>query len=167
MLDQKDKKMKNLVLISFLFFSVLSFSQKEKNIDLRTFYYTAIKNKIDYEKGMIKSGVSARKINDYYFVFKDDSMNDYLPANIEGYKINYINIYGRKNKRLLKKGIYAFQIQPIKLKGGRIEIDLIDFQITYKNKNYNMANGGGSTTVFEYSCSTNKWEFIETKHHGI
>ncbi|WP_152538241.1 hypothetical protein [Aquimarina megaterium] len=149
--------MKNFVLILTLLFSFSCFSQKEDYIDLKAFYSTAIKNKIDYTKK-----------KDHYYFFTDDSMNNYLPENIDGHKVNYINIYHKKNKKLLKKGIFVFKISPIRIKGNRILIYITDFGISRRNKkHYDFANAGGSITTFEYSCTTNKWEFIGTKHHGI
>lgn len=81
-------------------------------------------------------------------------------------KFNSIDIYDKKNRGLLKKGIHAWKILPV-LKGNRFIINIVDFNITYKNRNYNFANGGGATVIFEYHCDTSKWVLMNTKWSGI
>ncbi len=157
--------MKKIILLLFLISYTVSFSQSEK-ADVELFYYTAIKNHIDNARAMFKKVGSEHNVSDLYFVTENVS-SEYLPKQIEDYKINYINIYHKKNKKVLKKGIHAVSIQLIQLNGNQVVIDLIDFIITKKKRNYTFSNGGGSLTTFEYDCETNKWRYLETKFSGV
>ncbi len=81
-------------------------------------------------------------------------------------KFKYINVYDQKNRKLLRNGVKAWKVLPV-LTGNKLVVSIIEFTVTYKNKNYNYANGGGATVVFEYSCDKSKWEFRESKWSGI
>ncbi len=157
--------MKKIILLLFLISYTISFSQSEK-ADVQLFYYTAIKNHIDNVRAVFEKGVSVRKVSDLYFVTKKVSL-DFLPKQIEGYKINYINIYHKKNRKVLRKGIDAVSIHSLQLNGNQVVIPLTDFRIIKKKRNYTFGNGGGSLTTFEYDCETNKWRYVETEFIGI
>lgn len=81
-------------------------------------------------------------------------------------KFKLINIYDAQNRKVLSKGIYAWKVFTT-LRKNQFTINIVDFYITYKNHNYNFSNGGGSTTVFEYSCDDGNWRLITSKNRGI
>lgn len=78
-----------------------------------------------------------------------------------------IDMTSSKSKRLIgKKGIHAWKVVPA-IVGNSLKISVIDFFITYKNKNYNYSNGGGATVIFEYSCLKGVWELTDFKQAGL
>lgn len=81
-------------------------------------------------------------------------------------KFKLMNVYDAQNRNVLSKGIYAWKVFTT-LRKNQFTINIVDFYITYKNHNYNFSNGGGSTTVFEYSCDDGKWRLISSKNQGI
>ena len=124
--------MKKIVLLLFLFSCTVGFSQSEK-ADVQLFYYTAIKNHIDYFRAMFEKVGSVYTVSALYFVAENVS-SEYLPKQIEGDKINDINIYHKKNRKLLKEGVSTLSIQPIQLNGNQVEIDLKDYKETWRFK---------------------------------
>lgn len=152
--------MKKYLFILLFLSASLSFSQTKEN-DLKELYSIAIENHISKLKEF-----GSEDIKSLNFI-SNDIPQSYLPKEINGNKIHYISIYDKKNKAILKKGLRVISIQPIHLSGNRITINLIDFNVTYKNKNYDFANGGGSTSIFEYSSPDNQWRHQETKYSGI
>ena len=80
-------------------------------------------------------------------------------------KFKYINVFSQKSEAVLKEGILAWKIFT-SLQENRFIINIIEFTITYKNGIYNYGNGGGSDTIFEYSCDKNKWILIKSKWSG-
>ena len=105
-------------------------------------------------------------MDELYFVV-DGIPENHLPQEVDEYMINYLSVFDKQHKSLLKKGINAVSIQPMQLKANEITIILIDYRITYKSKNYDFANGGGSTTIFTYSCEENEWSYRKTDYTGI
>lgn len=120
----------------------------------------------DNQKELFSNGSSTTDIESIYLV-GEEIPKSYLPKTSSKYPLNYINIYDKKNRKLLKKGIMAVSIQPLKLEGNKVIITLINFKISYKNQNYNFSNGGGSETYFEYSCADEKWKLLESNFSGI
>lgn len=97
--------------------------------------------------------------------------NDYNPYSLdkdkqELYRFKNIDLYKKQNKKLLKKGVNAWKISS-NLNNNRLTISIIDFFITFDNGKYNFANGGGSTTIFEYNCNKMDWELINNITNGI
>ena len=84
----------------------------------------------------------------------------------KGNKLNTLNIYDRKNKHILKKGLHIWKVVTI-LEKNKFIINIIDFQVTYKRNNYDFANGGGTKIIFEFSCDENNWKLIYNKTQGI
>lgn len=90
----------------------------------------------------------------------------YLSSDNKKNKFSSIDVYDKKNKSRLKKGIHAWKILPI-LNGSRLTVNIVDFRVSYKNHNYHFANTGGATVVFEYQCATGKWVLINTTWSGL
>lgn len=143
-------------------------------IVLAVFYCITVygQNKDEYKR-MVDTAIILQTLNAEQAPYKDDiyliDQKDqayYLSLDNEKNKFNSINVYDKKNRSRLKKGIHAWEILPV-LKGNRLIVNIIDFNITYKNRNYNFANGGGATVIFEYHCDTSKWVLVNTKWSGI
>lgn len=159
--------MKRIILFILFIISVCPHAHSQiKESQIKVFYEIAIRNHIDNFKEMLNDGSSVVRIEDLYFVSK--SIPDiYLPKNIGGYDIKYIDIYKKKNKRLLSNGIFVVSIQPLKLEKENAIVNLLDFTVTLKKGNYNFSNGGGSTTNFKYSCTKQNWISLNTEFFGI
>lgn len=157
---------KSILLVLFIVSNCLFGHSQTEESQIKMFYESAIKNHIDNFQQMFENGSSAVKIEDLYFISKDIP-EVYLPKKIGQYNIKYIDVYNKKSKRLLRKGVFAVSIQPLILKNEQAIINLIDFTVTYKNRNYDFSNGGGSKTSFEYSCTGQSWEILNTEFFGI
>ncbi|WP_343745785.1 hypothetical protein [Chitinophaga sp.] len=111
----------------------------------------------------IKKQNSDYYLNNLYLLNEQDQPLNYVPSCS---KFKLINVYDARNRKVLSKGIYAWKVFTI-LRKNQFEISIVDFYITYKNHNYNFSNGGGATTVFEYSCDEGKWRLITSNNRGI
>ena len=89
-----------------------------------------------------------------------------LKSPVHQKKFDYLNVYDKKNRTIIKKGIRAWKVIPV-LNNNKLVINIIDFRITYNKNNYAFANGGGATVIFEYSCNDGKWKFVKTQWSGI
>lgn len=97
----------------------------------------------------------------------DQNDNPYiLISDKDQQKFKSIAVYSKENRKLIKKGIRAWKVLPV-LSKNKLIVTIIDFYITYKNKNYNFANGGGAKVVFEYSCDRDEWMFVSSDWSGI
>jgi hypothetical protein len=108
-------------------------------------------------------------INNYkYYVeniyLLDSNNQPYTIALSKGTDIKFkqIDIYDKKNKKLLKKGIDVWKIIT-NLEDNKLKINLVVFKVNYADNKYNFSNGGGTTTVFEFSCEKKKWILISNK----
>lgn len=81
-------------------------------------------------------------------------------------KFKSINVYDKRNRKIIKKGIYAWRVFTV-LNKNQFVVNIVDFYITYKDHNYSFGNGGGSKTIFEYDCSEIRWKFISSQNIGI
>lgn len=137
----------------------------------------AQQNKDEY-KLMVDSAISIM-YTQYSDVIKKQNTDYYLNnlclLNEQNLPLNYVpssnkfklmNVYDVQNRKVLSKGIYAWKVFTT-LRKNQFTINIVDFYITYKNRNYNFSNGGGSTTVFEYSCDDGKWRLITSENRGI
>ncbi|KIX21290.1 hypothetical protein SY27_11140 [Flavobacterium sp. 316] len=108
----------------------------------------------------------SNRLENIYLI--DNSYNPfYLNKNKQDlYNFKNVDLYKKKNKKLLKKGINAWKISS-NLDNNKLTITIIDFLITFNNGKYNFANGGGSTTIFEYNCNKMSWELIDSIINGI
>jgi len=102
-------------------------------------------------------------LNNLYLLNEQNQPLNYLPSS-EKFKL--INVYDSQNRKILSNGIYAWKVFTT-LKKNQFTINIVDFYITYKNRSYNFSNGGGSTTVFEYSCDEGKWRLVTSENRGI
>ncbi|MPS72941.1 MAG: hypothetical protein E2590_07265 [Chryseobacterium sp.] len=111
---------------------------------------------------VIKS--KCNKANKFYIINSDNSPYITKNSNLKG--LETIDIYDKKNKNLLKKGIGVWKVFP-SLNSNLLKIKIIEFAVYYKSDNYDFSNNGGSTTVFEYSCKDGIWKLLSTENSGI
>jgi hypothetical protein len=157
--------MKRLIVIIVFFFSIKGHSQRQVS-DFKEMIDSAIYLKsLAFSKTAKNHTVRIAYNKDLYLIDENNFPYEYK-GRFTILKFKAINLSKARNKSILKRGIQAWKIIPV-LKGNKVTISIIDFFITYKNGNYNYANGGGSETVFEYLCSENKWMLIDFKNQGI
>lgn len=149
--------MKKIILIVLVVFSCVKVYGQNKDEYKRMVDSAIILQTVNLEQISYKDGI-------YLIDQKDQSY--YLSLDNGKNKFNSINVFDKKNRGRLKKGIHAWKILPAH-KDNRLIVNVIHFYITYKNHNYNFANGGGATVIFEYHCDTSKWVLINTKWSGI
>ncbi len=137
--------MKKLLL--FVLWTGISYCQVTYN-KFPDFYDVAIKNHYDNLK---KSDSKLSEIDNLYFVYLDIPKGN-LPSMIEGKEINYLDLYNKKNKKLLRKRLSAISIKPLTLNMNKIEIFIYNISILFKNGEYHISTGDGTKTIFEYSC---------------
>jgi hypothetical protein len=166
------------LILCFLFYASIFKAQKldnEWNVlrdsaivikadDLYKFYNEQLSKDVHTENWKIFLDNFTHSINNLYLL--DENNKSFKINKTSKISFKGIDIYDKKNRKLLKQGIDVWKVIQI-LNGNRITITIIDFKVTYKNKNYQFANGGGSTIVFEYSCSEDQWKLLTVKHSGI
>lgn len=94
--------------------------------------------------------------NDAVYVTNADNTKYLSFNNLLKDKILTIDIYNKKNKKRLKTGIHIWKIFP-NMNKNKLIIKIIYYNLTFKHKNYNFVNEGGTIIVFEYSCKDEKW----------
>lgn len=102
-------------------------------------------------------------LNNLYLLNEQNQPLNYVPSSR---KFKLINVYDDQNRKIIKEGINAWKVFTV-LNKNRFVVSIVDFYITYKGHNYNFANGGGSTTIFEYFCDKNEWRLISFENRGI
>lgn len=129
-------------------------------------------NKDEYKR-MVDTAIILQTLNSDQIPYKEgiylidqEDQAYYLSSDNEKNKFNSIDIYDKKNRGRLRKGIRAWKILPV-LNGNKLIVNIIDFNITYKKHKYNFANGGGASVIFEYHCDTGKWLVMYKKWSGI
>lgn len=115
-----------------------------------------------------KSYIESYKIRleNTYLIDENNYPYKFQSSNETGIKFKQIEIYDTKNRKALKKGIDVWKIVP-SLSGSKLKIDIIDFKVTYADKKYKFANGGGSTFIYEYSCEEKKWILLSAKTNAL
>lgn len=94
--------------------------------------------------------------NDIIYVINADNMRYSSFNNSLKDEILTIDIYNKKNKKRLKKGIHIWKIFP-NMNKNKLIIKIVYYNLTFKHKNYDFVNEGGTIIVFEYSCKDEKW----------
>ena len=123
----------------------------------------------DYKK-MIDSAIEMQsallKGKENIYLIDHNNQPYILESDKEEQKFKSVSIESKENRRLIKKGIRAWKVFSVLIKNQLI-VTLVDFYITYKNKNYNFLNGGGAKIIFEYSCDQKKWVLVESNWSGL
>lgn len=165
LLPLNDICMKMRLVIILLFFFLNGYTQKRDD-DYKKMIDSAISIKaiqlFELAPKTINGSISKTSL---YLINEDDLPYKYS-STFENIIFRYIDVYKTKNKKILKKGIFAWKILT-SLKNDTFIVTIIDFTITYKKRNYKYANGGGAKTTFQYSCQENKWILRESTSSGI
>lgn len=131
------------------------------NVDkFYNFYQQELNKDIQTENWKLYKQQLSNKINNLYLL--DEANRSFKIDSVSKIQFREIDIYDKKNKGLLKKGIDVWKVIEV-LNGNKITISIIDFKVTYKNKNYLFTNEGGSVIVFEYSCKEDRWKLLTEK----
>jgi hypothetical protein len=126
------------------------------NVDkFYNFYQQELNKDVQTENWKLYKQQLANKIDNLYLL--DEANRSFKVDSVCKIQFKEIDIYDKKNRNILKKGINVWKVIEI-LDGNKITINIIYFKVSYKNKNYQFTNQGGSVTVFEYSCENKKWE---------
>ncbi len=146
--------------IVFLFLLSKGYAQKQENE-----YKKMIDSAISIMCQKVLKPTENQGAKDLYLIDENNLDYNYTGMFAQlGFK--RINVLDSRNISVLKKGIHAWQIFPV-LHDHILKITIIEFFITYKSRNYNFGNGGGSETIFEYSCSENKWLLVKSDYRGL
>lgn len=172
--------MKTIKIFLVLLFFIKAYSQNKRINDYKTLLDSSIVIKANdfykfYNEQLVKD---IHTENWKYYIEKlKKNINSIYITSVDGGSIDLnsiktqiplktLDIYDKKNKSLLKKGISVWKVIPV-LRGNVLTVTILDAKLTYKNKKYNFINGGGSTIVFQYSCEEKKWVLIKQEHTGI
>ncbi|UOX34444.1 hypothetical protein LXD69_02775 [Flavobacterium sediminilitoris] len=172
--------MKFKILILFLGINLSLFSQNNTD-NYKTMLDSAVVIKLNevykHYNEELKKDIKTENWKSYISEYKNRLENIYLidnnhnPFHLDKYKpvtnnFKEINLYEKKNKKILKKGINAWKVSST-LSKNQLSIFIIDFIITYSDGKYNFSNGGGSTIIFKYDCNKMNWELINNTTVGI
>lgn len=157
--------MKYKFFIILLFGFLNGYSQRQED-DCKRMIDSAISIKVNESFIQVKRNNTVSSSLKHLYLINENDLPYLYSSRLTEVKFKYINVYSPKSKKILKKGIFAWKILT-SLTKDTFSITIIDFTITYKNRNYNYANGGGSKTLFRYSCQENRWILIESKSSGI
>jgi hypothetical protein len=131
-----------VVLIVLIFISNVLMSQEDFNL-----YLEGLKLHLTYLKDLSKGNEA-----NVYFVESANQITNNLPRTINGMNIDYLDKAAIKNKGKVSQ-FHLIVIRPMKLVENKIEINLIDYFIDYKKRNFNYVNTGGSKLIFKYDCT--------------
>jgi hypothetical protein len=158
--------MRWLILIMFLFVLNYGYAQEKENEYKRMIDSAVSLKSREFLKSYEGRPQGSEPTEGNLYLIDENNLPYKYGGSLTGLRLKTINIFEAKNKNALKKGVHAWKIIPT-LISNRLKISIIDFFITYKNGNYNYANGGGSETIFEYVCNENKWVLIKSKNQGL
>ncbi len=146
--------------IVFLFLLSKGYGQKQENE-----YKKMIDSAISITCQKLLKPTENLGIKDLYLIDEKDLYYNYTGM-FAGLGFKRMNVLDSRNVSVVKKGIHAWKIFPV-LQGRILKVTIINFLITYKSRNYNFSNGGGSETVFEYSCNEGKWVLVKSEYQGL
>ncbi len=155
------QRITTLALFFFIGYSTI-FAQK---IDTLNIYYQALKLHIDYFNNLQKTISNSEKKTSVYFIEKNDYATDSLPKLIAEHKIEILSRQEINIKTKNKKGIQLIALKPAIWDNGRLVVNVIDFEVTRKGRNYYYSNKGGSS--FQVICNPNENALrLKTIHQG-
>lgn len=154
---------KVFLIVGMLVCGLIVHAQQNKD-EFKVMIDSAVNIKYTQLADAIKKGNNKDYFINLYLLNEQDQPLNYLyTANKPKFKS--ISIYDNQNRKTVEKGINAWKVFTV-LNKNQFVITITDFYITYKNHNYNFANGGGSKTIFEYNCEENKWKLITSQNIG-
>lgn len=148
-----------LTLTAFLISFVL-YSQNSENNELKNLKITALSMLIN-EYFTFNKNINNENFKNNIIYIIDENLTAIDIERIESPMIiKSIDIYDKKNKKKLKKGINAWRIG-LTLNEDIIIISFNYFWLEYKNHKYSFINQGVSNVYFKISCKEKKWELID------
>ncbi len=156
--------MRKILLIAGMLVCVLNVHAQQNKDEFRTMIDSAVNIKYTLLADAIKKGNNKDYFENLYLLNEQDQPLNYLYT-ANKLKLKFISVYDKRSRRTIEKGIRAWKVFTA-LNRNQFVITITDFYITYKNHNYNFANGGGSKTIFEYNCEENKWKLITSQNKG-
>ncbi|WP_142686760.1 hypothetical protein [Chitinophaga polysaccharea] len=155
--------MKRLFFILIVLSCVLTVHAQQGKDDYKIMVDSAITIKYTQYLDTSKKRNSEYYLENLYLLNEQDQpLNSVSSSN----KFKFINVYDDRNRKVLSKGIYAWKVFTT-LNKNKFVITIINLYITYKKRNYDFSSGGGSQTVYEYSCDEGKWRLITSENWGI
>ncbi|UPT69697.1 MAG: hypothetical protein M0D53_11075 [Flavobacterium sp. JAD_PAG50586_2] len=168
--------MKNIFLIAILTININLYSQTKVDDYKRLVDSTIVIKSIEtYNHFQSELSKNIKTDNWKYYIdnYKHSIENIYLlDSNNHPYsiglqkdinvKFKLIDIYNKKNIKLLKKGIDTWKIIP-NLENNKLIVTIINFKVIYYKNEYKFVNGGGTTIIFEYQCNEKKWTLVSNK----
>ena len=122
---------------------------------------------VDERKMLVDSAINLQKIptgGETYLLDENDHIFIPLSQRTRS-NFHYMDIASKQNRKKLKKGISAWKVFSY-LHGNELVVKIVDFSITYKNKNYDFGNNGGAIVEFFYDCNDNSWLLKNSKWYG-
>ena len=154
--------MKKTFFIVLVLIAALKVNAQQNKDEYKVMIDSAICIKYTAFKAATKNQNNKDYFDNLYLLNEQDQPLNYLPSSN---KFKAITVYDDRNRKIIKKGIYAWKVFA-SLNNNRFTVTIVDFYITYKNHNYNFANGGGSKTTFEYECGSNNWKLLSSENKG-
>lgn len=172
--------MKNILFIVLLSVSLNLYSQDKlddyrklidssvviKSIEVYKSFKEDLEKKNDTDNWKYYISNYKHYIENIYLIDGNNRPYSIALSKISDIKFKQIDIYNKKNKKIIKKGIDAWKIVTT-LDGNKLKIVIIDFKIIYNKGNYQFANGGGKTIIFEYLCQDKKWILTSNKTNAL
>jgi hypothetical protein len=149
----------------FFIAGILAFCLKvhaQQKDEYKTMVDSAINNKFTQFQEATKKQNNKDYLENLYLLNEQDQPLNYLRSSS---KFKLISVYDDRNRKLVTKGIYAWKVFTT-LNKNQFIVNIVDFYITYKNHNYNFANGGGAKTIFEYDCRESTWKLVTSQSKG-
>lgn len=156
--------MKKVLLIAGMLVCGLNVHAQQNKDEFRTMIDSAVNIKYTQLAAAVNKGNNKDYFENLYLLNEQDQPLNYL-CTANKLKLKFISVYDNRSRKTIEKGIYAWKVFTA-LNKNQFVITITDFYITYKNHNYNFANGGGSKTIFEYICEENKWKLITSQNKG-
>jgi len=156
--------MKKIMLLFVALITTAVYSQDKRSNEYRELIDSAISVIAEHRYKQLSENISKESI--IIYVMDEEGKQINLDNVKSKFTLRTIDIYDKKNRKLLKDGLKISQVSPV-LNGNLITVMIINFMVNYKGKRYYFVNGGGSTVFFQYSCEEEKWILTKVEHNSI
>jgi hypothetical protein len=121
-----------------------AYSQKTDSLNI---YWVALKMHVTYFETLQK-----QDSNMVIYIERDNNLFYKFPMSIGGHNIRLL---GRDEIKQLakKKSLELISIRPIQLIDSSLDLNIINYNVTYKKRSFNYANEGGSIVTFIFDCT--------------
>ena len=132
---------------------------QSKKADMESLYLKALSASLD-------AGLNSdKKIST---VEKDTLLLDSFPNEIGGHRVEYLNgkeLVGRYKRE--RKPIWLTAIKPIRNEGGKLFINISNYEFSYEKNRMTYALDGGCKVIFRHDCSNNTFEVEKVECGGV